>query len=231
MSTLQHAAYSVDVVLCVDATESMESMLESVKSRALNFPYDVRRAFEAHEGREISRLRVRVVAFRDVTHDAVPFQVSDFFTLPAQLLEYQTFVGGIVAEGGGDEPDSGLEALAIALNSDWAADMGKQRHVVVLLTDATAHRLEDGAGRVPARYADTMPRNLDELTEWWEGYRPKRIRLRQLAKRLVLFAPEGYPWSDVSLDWNECVHHISKAGGGLTDHQFPEVVDSLCDRV
>ena len=61
---------------------------------------------------------------------AEPFRISDFLTLP----DLETFVGGLAAEGGGDEPESGLEALAVAPLSPWAQageEWDSVAHIVV----------------------------------------------------------------------------------------------------
>jgi len=227
----QGLKYAVDVVICIDATGSMHPVIDEVKSRAARFPDDVFRAMDKM-GKKITRLRVRVIAYRDVRFDSTPFQVSDFFTVPDQVSDYEAFVRGISADGGGDEPESGLEALAIAINSDWSTDMDRQRHVVMVLTDASAHTLEEGAGHISSDFGAMMPKGLAELTEWWEGGdQTPRTKLKQAAKRLIMFAPEAYPWSDIYNNWSEPLHFPSQAGKGLEDHEYLEVLDSLAKSV
>jgi len=229
-SGTQGLTYSVDVVICIDATGSMGGIIEEVKQRAVVFPDDVTRALSEH-GKSVTRMRVRIIAFRDVRFDAEPFQVSDFFTIPDQVADYQAFVKGIAAMGGGDDPESGLEAIAIAMHSDWATDMDKLRHVIFVLTDASAHKLEEGAGHVPAAYATIMPKDLNELTDWWQGTsQTAGLKLRPSAKRMILFAPEAYPWSNMSIDWEECAHTMSKAGQGGDIH-YAQVLELLAKSV
>lgn len=50
---------------------------------------------------------------------------SQFFILPEEKQEFYNFVSQIKAGGGGDEPESGLEALALALRSDFVKDGDK----------------------------------------------------------------------------------------------------------
>ena len=57
-------SYNVDIVFCIDCTESMDNILNIVKQRALGFYDDVVRTMQ-EKGKTIDQLRVRVVAFRD----------------------------------------------------------------------------------------------------------------------------------------------------------------------
>jgi hypothetical protein len=222
--------YAVDLVLCIDATASMAEILDDVKRRALDFPNDLIAGMR-RLSKQVTRLRLRVIAFRDIHHDDVPFQVSDFFDLPAQSTEFEQFLNTIAAQGGGDDPESSLEALAIAIHSDWVTQTDKQRHAIVVFTDAPAHRLEHSNGRIPAPFAAIVPSNIDELTEMWEGDHALPSQLRQSAKRIVLFAPEAYPWTEISLNWYESIHFPSSAGHGLRDHEYGEIMDMLTKSV
>src|SRR4051812_2727778 len=100
----------------------MTSILERVKANALSLHEDLNVALEK-EDRNVTRLRVRVVVFRDVTVDgAQALEASEFFTLPQDHDDFVNFVKRLAPLGGGDPPESGLEALAIAMHSDWAQD-------------------------------------------------------------------------------------------------------------
>ncbi len=67
------------------------------------------------KGKNVDQLRVRVLAFRDFEADgAAALEESPFYTLPAERAGFSDFVNGLLAEGGGDAPESGLEAVALA---------------------------------------------------------------------------------------------------------------------
>lgn len=222
--------YAVDLVLCIDATASMAGVLGDVKRRAMQFPNDLVAGMR-RLSKQVTRLRLRVIAFRDVHHDHVPLMASEFFELPAQSAEFERFLHAIEAQGGGDDPESALEALAIAIQSDWVAYSDKQRHAIVVFTDAPAHPLEHSNGRIPRQFAALVPGSLDELTELWEGDHLRPTRLQQSSKRIILFAPEAYPWTEISLNWYESIHFPSRAGGGLRDHEYAEIMDMLTKSV
>jgi hypothetical protein len=224
----QGLTYGVDIALCIDATGSMQHVIEDVKARALRFPDDLLAAM-AEKDKHVTRLRMRVIAYRDILADSEAFIVSEFFNLPDERAAFEQFIRRITADGGGDEPESALEALAIALHSDWLHDADKLRHLVVVWTDASAHPLERAAGHVPAPFSSITPADLNELTDLWEG--GQTTKMSPSARRLVLFAPETYPWSDMSATWDEVVHFPSEAGGGLADFEYDEILDTLAQSV
>ena len=127
--------YAVDLVMCIDGTGSMGHLIEEVKSSALQF-YDKLEMKMSEKEKTIDQLRAKVIVFRDYWADSadIAMQSSDFFNLRTQASEFASFVSGITASGGGDEPENGLEGLALALKSDWekSQDFAKQRRVVVV---------------------------------------------------------------------------------------------------
>src|SRR4051794_29011884 len=120
-------SYAVDIVFCVDVTGSMTPILDQVKANALRFYSDVQSNLTA-KGKTIDELRVRVVAFRDIVADGeAALLESPFFELPADETGFSGFVNGLVAEGGGDAPESGLEGVAPAMTTPWTTPGGPRR--------------------------------------------------------------------------------------------------------
>src|SRR5712691_1148616 len=135
--------YAVDIVMCVDATMSMSHILNEVKASALSFHGRLTRSM-AEKGKAISQLRLKVIAFRDFGDDPRnAIEQTGFLAIPEQAGEFESFVRGLTPAGGGDIPESGLEALALAVQSPWERGLDRRRHVIVLFTDAPAHPLGD----------------------------------------------------------------------------------------
>jgi hypothetical protein len=222
-------SYSVDLVLVIDATGSMGPIIGWVQSSALSFHDDL--AEHMNEiGKTVNSLRVRVVAFRDFYADsaAESLMASDFFRLPEQRGNFADFLRGIRASGGGDEPETGLEGLAEAIQSPWARDGAKQRQIIVVWTDASAHPLEKEKGAKPAGYPAYMPADLDEMTDLWDG---QSSPVHPSWKRLLLYAPDVYPWTDIANNWDNTLHYTSKAGVGLGDKDYKSIVDAIAQSV
>ncbi len=221
--------YSVDLVFCIDVSGSMRSILTRVKENALSFYEDVQKNLTA-KGKNVDQLRVRVIAFRDLAHPTeTPLEESPFFTLPAEQDGFASFVERLHPAGGGDEPESGLEAVALAINSDWTTIGDRRRQVIVVWTDASTQPLgaEGGAG-APESFGDRVPKDFSALTDLWEN---EQGVMGLNSKRLILFAPDGSGWSDISSVWENVVHHPSKAGAGLSDVDYDTILDSIGNSV
>jgi hypothetical protein len=219
------STYSVDLVLVIDATGSMAPILESVKSSALSFHDDLAK-YMRDAGKAIDSLRVRVIAFRDFYADSAADSLvtSGFFELPGRRGDFADFLGAINAVGGGDEPETGLEGLVEAIRSPWAKRRAEQRQVIVLWTDASAHPLEKNQGMKPAGYPRDMPADFDALTDLWQG---RASPVHRSWKRLLLYSPDAYPWTDIANDWDAALHYTSEAGQGLGDQDYVTILDAI----
>lgn len=113
-----------DVVFVLDCTGSMSKEIETVKSALNEFADEV-------EERGVP-LRIGLVAFRDLFEGEQP----QVFDLSEEIPEFQKSLSDLEAWGGGDEPESALDALMTALDQSFAE--GHQK-VLVLITDAPPH--------------------------------------------------------------------------------------------
>ena len=226
LATPRGLTYAVDIVFCIDVTGSMTPIIDTVKENALRFYDDVQTNL-TEKGKNVDQLRVRVIAFRDFAADgSAALQESPFFELPGDRASFSEFVNGLIAEGGGDAPESGLEALALAINSPWTSEGDRRRQVIVVWTDQPAQPLDSSV--VPADLAARVPADFSALTDLWEN---EQGPMGSSSKRLILFAPDGPGWSDVSGVWENVVHHPSQAGGGLSDVDYGTIIDSIGNSV
>lgn len=226
--------FPIDVVFVVDGTESMGPLLERVKLRILALDGEIEEELRRSK-RMLDSLRVRLIVFRDLyEHQESAFELTKFFDLPTQRAEFENAVKGIEAFGGGDAPESGLEALFLAMRSTWRNEPEdlKRRHIVLLFTDQDAHDL--GAS-IPVSYAQTPhPRTMADLKKLW-GPRSRNGIMNERAKRMVLFAPESIPtnegelgtqWAEMQSDW-ENVWIERRDEAGLIDLSWDDVVKTL----
>ena len=151
--------------------------------------------------------------------------VTRFFELPEEREVLRDHVNSIVADGGGDPPEDGLEALAYAIKSDWDYSWQKSRQVIALWTDDEAHPI--GFGSAAPNYPKGMPRSMEELTEWWND----DSIIKQQSKRLLLFAPDTPAWSYISSMWKNCVHAPSKIGQGLREQDYNTILDTIANSI
>lgn len=223
--------YAVDIVFCIDVTGSMTPVIDAVKQNVRSF-HDRLGSAMAEKSKQISQLRLRVIAFRDFPDDpGNAMETTDFLTLPDQQADFERFVSRLHATGGGDEPESGLEALSVAIDSRWERGLDRRRHVIAMFTDASAHQLGNAAARMVATYPQSVPESIDELFERWGYPSSQEATMENAAKRLLLFAPDTLPWNVIAADWNNTIFLPSKAGDGLEEFEMEEIINAIANSI
>ena len=216
--------YGVDLVFCIDATQSMSPILGTVKDNALRLYKDFQEIME-QKHKTVSDLRIRIIAFRDYYYDKEKaMMVTDFFRFPDQAEEFKACIESIEADGGGDDEEDGLEALAYAMRSDWNTTTQKRRHVIVMWSDDGTHML--GFGKSVSNYPANMPTDFNELSSWW-GSRAAPGIMDESAKRLIIFAPDKEYWNTITDNWNNVVQYESEAGKGLSDYDYKQILHAI----
>ena len=133
------------------------------------------------------------------------------------------------ADGGGDEPESALEALVTAIRSPWERGLDKRRHVIVMCTDAPAHPL----GKFPMPVSGQerpMPTNLSELQSIW-GDEVDEGEMEYASKRLIVFGPNAYPWNELAESLENAIWVTSKAGEGMREADQDTVLEAVAGSV
>lgn len=222
-------AYTVDMVLCIDATGSMENrtggqqkIINMVKENALHFYDDLAKKMDDKK-KPMAQLRVRLVLFRDFLADGPhALQATDFFVLPDQVKSFEACVNSIHADGGGDIPEDGLEALAYAMQSNWTTHGTNHRQLIVVWTDAGTHEL--GYGRRSPHYPEGMPASLAELEDMWDA-------MDDYSKRLLIYAPDTNYWNYIGENFEQTIHVVSKAGEGLQEQNYEEILHYIAESI
>jgi lysophospholipase L1-like esterase len=139
-------AQALDLIFVIDTTGSMGGTIETVKNR-VNAVVDRLAA-------GTSAYRIGVVSYRDqpdYTGDATdyPSRLDQEFTSDANAVK--TAVGNLVAEGGGDYPESAYSGLDTAIKQPWRSGVKKQ---IIVFTDAPAHNPEPVSNLTAANIID-----------------------------------------------------------------------------
>ena len=222
--------YGVDLVFCIDATESMYPFLDTVKENALNFYQDFKRVMD-QKGKPVIQLRVKIIAFRDYLADGDQAMMeTGFYVLPTEAEAFRDAVESIVADGGGDDPEDGLEAVAFAIKrSQWSNAGIRNRHVIVVWSDDGAHPL--GFCKNAPNYPKNMAKDFEELTAWW-GTKSAPGLMDEYAKRMLIFAPDFYGWREIRNNWNKVIHYISdSAGDGLRECDYDAILSAISNTI
>lgn len=212
---------NIDVVFCIDGTGSMAPCIESVKSNARRFHLEFVSAM-TDLGSEIDSMRVKVIVFRDYHDDGGQAMVqSPFFELPTDTADFEKFLADISANGGGDGPENGLEAMYYAMKSDFTTG-AKDRQVIVLFTDDEALDLKQRASE--AGYPADMVDEAGLIEMWACMAQDSGFKLRERNKRLVMFAPDGTKYKALKSKLNRSVFEPVNMADGLGDIDFKEII-------
>lgn len=118
-----------DVMFVLDCTGSMQGEINAIRDAITGFADTI--------NSDGVRVRVGLVEFRDrligEEHRVLKFDGQPFTNDP---VLFRREVSALTATGGGDEPESSLDALMLALRQPFAPDTNK---VIVLVTDAPPH--------------------------------------------------------------------------------------------
>ena len=218
----------VDIVFCIDGTGSMSPCIDKVKKNAKKFYMDFVDKMTNEYGSSVEELNIKVITFRDYGVDAdKSMEQSRWFDLTAgDDVDYEKYVNDIIADGGGDEPENGLEALFYAMTSDWNARGAKDRQVIVLFTDADALPIKarEGSAGYPANMVDAAG-----LLNTWMCVRPDFMsqadfKLKEICKRLVMFAPAGSEYAKMQASFNRSQFIPVQMDAGLVEMDFSEII-------
>jgi len=138
-----------DIVFLIDVSGSMGTCIDALRKNIEAFVDSLSRG-DANNAAPVRDWRAKVVGYRDIEHaehDRLPWIVDNPFVREASALKAQ--LGSLQAAGGGDEPESLLDALykVAAMEATpkgaQSEDAGKWRYrsdaarVVIVFTDAS----------------------------------------------------------------------------------------------
>lgn len=134
----------LDVAIVVDASGSMQNIIDDLKRRLGDMVVNMQRL--------VPSARIGAVVYRDKADDNIataPRQSEDFVVkwsdLTLNTKKVQSFLGGIVAEGGGDWKEAVKDGLQAAMTQlKWRPDAKK---VIILIGSSPPHDEDVGAIR------------------------------------------------------------------------------------
>lgn len=137
----------VDIVFLLDISGSMQPSIDALRDNISSF-VDTLANPDANGGSPVKDWRIKVSGYRDSMSDGSQWWVD--FPFSTSIDEVKSNLASLEAKGGGDEPESLLDALfrIATLPStdrldDPNPDMWRHRHaaarIVIFFTDATYH--------------------------------------------------------------------------------------------
>jgi hypothetical protein len=124
-----------DIVFCMDATASMAPCFEGVRNNLIGF-------IDGLSSHGHVDWRFKLLAYRDKHNDPTStwqdFSFTNSGSVFKSYLNQVKPLGGRTYKDMDDDRESSLDALYMAVKSDWRKDSQLQK-VVVLLTDSDSH--------------------------------------------------------------------------------------------
>eukprot|EP01034_Spumella_vulgaris_P039414 gene39414-48708_t len=117
---------SLDLVIALDCTDSMESYIDAAKNNIRQVADSLTRLYPDVP------LRVAFIGYRDHCDGSARLEVMRFTT---NMEEFKTFVGKMVAKGGGDTPEDVFGALRVAETMEWRS----ATRILCHIADAPCH--------------------------------------------------------------------------------------------
>lgn len=215
-----------DFVFCIEATSNMASISKEVncfiKSIAL------RNIDVAEElGLALLRTRVKIILFRDFSCCTQPIVETKFFVFPDEKDELNAYIDNIEYKGGYGYCNA-LEAIALALKSDWTTEGTRRRHCVGVFSNGKVRSL-GGNQMLLSKYPPNMPTDITQLSAWWEGEGlPVDSSYKRNIGYLLAFVPCAEPWIRLQ-SWNRYwpIFSSNGAGVGVCDIDIQSAFDML----
>ena len=120
----------LDIVLVLDATDSMSPYIEQAKKR-LHQILDVITGL-------VPNARIGMVAYKDYGDEYGPTAVKST-PITDDVAAIRTFIDGIVAGGGADLPEPIHEAVRAATDNDQMGWRRRRHRVIILVGDSSCH--------------------------------------------------------------------------------------------
>ena len=175
-----------------------------------------------HDYMCLKKLRIKIISFGDSNSNAKSdYLNSKFFELPDEIENFENFLNGLEANLKWGDKRNALEALAMAMRSEWyvsSQESDRVRHCIVILTDGNFYSEIEMNNFLKYDCSTNMPGSYDELLERWGE---KGGIMNPFSKRLLIIGPEE-SGSDFIDDFSSCLFAEAKCGAHLQDWTFYE---------
>ncbi len=207
------STYDVDLVFCIDTSESMEAHIDRVKKLIPKW-CDRYTRFYNMCGRRIRSVRARIITFCDYRLNSdKAVLLTDFFDLKCEKEEFLKTLESVEIQPGHVESVCGLEALSYAFCSDWS-DKDRRRGNIILFSNSEPNGLADLD--VSVFHPKGIPSSIQELQKRWDNLGFRYV--------ISLMTPDKGYWEFIARNFVNILHLPSSAGEEMTELEFEKIV-------
>ncbi|HEY9704895.1 MAG TPA: VWA domain-containing protein [Allocoleopsis sp.] len=142
-----------EIMFVLDCTGRMQGEIDTIKTTITDFADTIEK--------DNVRVKVGLIEFRDrlinEEHRVLKFN-GEIFTNNPEIFRKE--VEKIKADGGGDIPESSLDAIMLALNQPFTPEVTK---VIVLITDAPPHIPDQETKNIEEVIKKLAEKNIDQI--------------------------------------------------------------------
>ena len=142
-----------EIMFVLDCTGSMQGEIDTIKTTITDFVDTIEK--------DNVRVKVGLIEFRDrlinEDHRVLKFN-GEIFTNNPEIFRKE--VEKLKADGGGDIPESSLDAIMLALNQPFTPEVTK---VIVLITDAPPHIPDQETKNIAEVMEKIKEKNIDQI--------------------------------------------------------------------
>ena len=220
-ATNLHNSYYVEISLCIDCLHEMCGSFDVSCENILEL-WAIFCSQAEKRGKNIKKLRLNIILFGNRYLGSV---LSPSFTIPDQINSLCDFIKLYSFHKHTEYTESNwLTPMKYSMDidrnitKDYEAETDTNKHLWL-----QAFILSD---------KEYLSAQIDELSDiWHDGIMSKIVKGdRHFARKLVLFAPDVYPWNEVGMIFSNCIHHPVKIANGLREIDFETIVKCcLCE--
>jgi len=180
----------VDIVVLMDVTGSMQTCIDAVKRSVATFISTMTDS-DTNNSAPITDWRLKVIGYRDHAKDGSDWFVDNPFVRDVAAVQDQFASDRMQAEGGGDEPESLLDALYLVASMGEAGLQDAE--------DPTLWRARGRAARAVIFFTDAPYRRQMTIPEAAGGQYPD-LHARLTSARIILcgFHPEWIGYDELA---------------------------------
>lgn len=195
-------SYQFDVVFCVAV--SSEYFVDELINILPNF-YQKLIGMAKKRHKHINNLNVKIITYGNY---ASKISESKFYKLPDESIFFTDMLKQIRCENKNTKYLHNLEVLKLAINSNWSKEGDRRRQIIVVFSD---------------KPDKVNVQSLNNLTDFWEN----SGGLSKVGKKLIIFAPDVFPFQDMAINLNNCIHYPSETfATEISDEDYDSILYS-----